>query len=143
MVAGFGVYLWLKSDWNNRERYSLETPLEIQRSGGFLILERNWPPITQMTQMTQINKNNLFGIDPSDPCDRWPIKVTPVVDTLSADLLTPLAVYLKLSANSKYSFLLESVEGGNNLARYSFIGRAIHQLQRISHPRVGKDVHKR
>ena len=48
--------------------------------------------------------------------------VTPVVETLAADLLTPLAVYLKLSANSKNSFLLESVEGGKSLARYSFIG---------------------
>jgi anthranilate synthase component 1 len=46
----------------------------------------------------------------------------PVVDTLSADLLTPLAVYLKLSAGSANSFLLESVEGGETLARYSFIG---------------------
>ena len=42
--------------------------------------------------------------------------------TIPADLLTPLAVYLKLSANSKNSFLLESVEGGKSLARYSFIG---------------------
>ena len=48
--------------------------------------------------------------------------VVPVVDTLPADLLTPLAVYLKLSVNSENSFLLESVEGGETLARYSFIG---------------------
>jgi anthranilate synthase component I len=48
--------------------------------------------------------------------------VIPVVKTLSADLLTPLAVYLKLSADSESSFLLESVEGGETLARYSFIG---------------------
>ena len=48
--------------------------------------------------------------------------VSPVIETMPADLLTPLAVYLKLSANTKYSFLLESVEGGANLARYSFIG---------------------
>ncbi len=48
--------------------------------------------------------------------------VVPVVETLSADLLTPLAVYLKLSAGSERSFLLESVEGGETLARYSFIG---------------------
>lgn len=41
---------------------------------------------------------------------------------MPADLLTPLSVYLKLSANSKNSFLLESVEGGKRLARYSFIG---------------------
>src|SRR5438046_1019486 len=49
-------------------------------------------------------------------------KVTPVVETMAADLLTPLAVYLKLAEKSEYSFLLESVEGGKNLARYSFIG---------------------
>jgi len=48
--------------------------------------------------------------------------VIPVVETLPADLLTPLGVYLKLSAASANSFLLESVEGGTSLARYSFIG---------------------
>jgi anthranilate synthase component 1 len=49
-------------------------------------------------------------------------KVTPVVETMSADLLTPLAVYLKLADRSEHSFLLESVEGGRQLARSSFIG---------------------
>jgi len=48
--------------------------------------------------------------------------IIPVVETLTADLLTPLAVYLKLAANAVDSFLLESVEGGENLGRYSFIG---------------------
>ncbi|MCY7377108.1 MAG: anthranilate synthase component I family protein [Pyrinomonadaceae bacterium] len=48
--------------------------------------------------------------------------VVAVVETLTADLLTPLAVYLKLSRNAKHSFLLESVEGGESLGRYSFIG---------------------
>ncbi|MDM7922050.1 MAG: anthranilate synthase component I, partial [Pyrinomonadaceae bacterium] len=51
-----------------------------------------------------------------------PSNVTAVVDTMPADLLTPLAVYLKLAANKPSSFLLESVEGGETLARYSFIG---------------------
>jgi anthranilate synthase component 1 len=50
------------------------------------------------------------------------IRVTPLVETMAADLLTPLAVYLKLSETSDHSFLLESVEGGKSLARYSFIG---------------------
>lgn len=50
------------------------------------------------------------------------INVVPVVETLPADLLTPLAVYLKLSAGEENSFLLESVEGGEALARYSFVG---------------------
>ncbi len=48
--------------------------------------------------------------------------VVPVVETLSADLLTPLAVYLKISQGATDSFLLESVEGGESLGRYSFIG---------------------
>ncbi len=48
--------------------------------------------------------------------------VIPVVDTIPADLLTPLSVYLILSGTAKMSFLLESVEGGESLARYSFIG---------------------
>jgi anthranilate synthase component 1 len=40
-----------------------------------------------------------------------------------ADLYTPLAVYLKL-ANTPYSYLLESVVGGERFGRYSFIGLA-------------------
>lgn len=48
--------------------------------------------------------------------------VIPVVETIAADLLTPLAVYLKLADGASNAFLLESVEGGESLARYSFIG---------------------
>lgn len=48
--------------------------------------------------------------------------VVPVVETLPADLLTPLAVYMKMAETASDSFLLESVEGGETLARYSFIG---------------------
>ena len=48
--------------------------------------------------------------------------VAAVVETLPADLLTPLAVYIKLASTAPNSFLLESVEGGESLARYSFIG---------------------
>lgn len=60
------------------------------------------------------------------------INVFPVVATIPADLLTPLAVYLKLSANSTHSFLLESVEGGRSLARYSFIGADPHLVARTA-----------
>ena len=45
----------------------------------------------------------------------------PVYKEISADLETPVSAYLKTSYGS-YSFLLESVEGGENVARYSFIG---------------------
>ncbi|MBI4307108.1 MAG: anthranilate synthase component I, partial [Chloroflexi bacterium] len=45
----------------------------------------------------------------------------PVYRTISADLETPVSAYLK-TARGPYSFLLESVEGGEQVARYSFIG---------------------
>ncbi|MGB2867363.1 MAG: anthranilate synthase component I [Bacteroidota bacterium] len=48
--------------------------------------------------------------------------VIPVYDTLLADTETPVSVYLKLQPESPYSFLLESVEGGEKLGRYSFLG---------------------
>ncbi len=41
---------------------------------------------------------------------------------VSADLETPVSAYLKLCGHSAYSFLLESVEGGATLGRYSIIG---------------------
>ncbi|WP_034619851.1 anthranilate synthase component I [Chitinibacter tainanensis] len=45
----------------------------------------------------------------------------PLISELFADLDTPLSVYLKL-ANRPYSYLLESVVGGERFGRYSFIG---------------------
>jgi len=48
--------------------------------------------------------------------------VVPVHKVLTADLETPVSAYLKLAARKKYSFLLESVEGGENVGRYTFIG---------------------
>jgi anthranilate synthase component 1 len=47
----------------------------------------------------------------------------PLVLETFADLDTPLSVYLKL-ANAPYSYLLESVQGGERFGRYSFIGLA-------------------
>lgn len=47
--------------------------------------------------------------------------VIPVYRVLNADLETPVSVFLKV-AQGRYGFLLESVEGGERLARYSFIG---------------------
>ena len=45
----------------------------------------------------------------------------PVVLETFADLDTPLSIYLKL-ANQSYSYLLESVQGGERFGRFSFIG---------------------
>ena len=54
----------------------------------------------------------------------------PVVRELSADLETPTSVYLKLAGRGP-SFLLESVEGGERVARYSFIGVEPSQQYRL------------
>ncbi|MBS1216868.1 MAG: anthranilate synthase component, partial [Proteobacteria bacterium] len=47
----------------------------------------------------------------------------PVVLETFADLDTPLSIYLKL-ANQPYSYLLESVVGGERFGRYTFVGLA-------------------
>ena len=47
--------------------------------------------------------------------------LAPVFRSINADLETPVSAYLKVARGS-YSFLLESVEGGERIGRYSFIG---------------------
>ncbi len=47
--------------------------------------------------------------------------IIPIYRDIVADLETPVSAFLKVNRNG-YSFLLESVEGGQRLARYSFIG---------------------
>jgi anthranilate synthase component 1 len=49
----------------------------------------------------------------------------PLVLETFADLDTPLSIYLKLAARP-YSYLLESVQGGERFGRYSFIGLPAH-----------------
>ncbi len=56
--------------------------------------------------------------------------IIPVVRELSADALTPLAAFAALSGETSEAFLFESVERGENLGRYSFVGfdprRSLH-----------------
>src|SRR5688572_21256346 len=47
----------------------------------------------------------------------------PVVKEIIADLLTPVSAFLKVAEHSDYAFLFESVEGGERVARYSFLGK--------------------
>ncbi len=54
----------------------------------------------------------------------------PLVAELPGDLETPLSVYLKL-ANAPYSYLLESVVGGERFGRYSFIGLPARTVLRV------------
>ena len=46
----------------------------------------------------------------------------PVVKSVSADLLTPVSAFLAVAGNEKHAFLLESVERGEQIGRYTFLG---------------------
>lgn len=48
--------------------------------------------------------------------------VVPVYEVLSGKTETPVSVYQSIRDESPYSFLLESIEGGEQVARYSFLG---------------------
>ena len=56
----------------------------------------------------------------------------PLLAQAFADLETPLSLYLKLTANAPFSFLLESVVGGERFGRYSFIGLPARTFLRSS-----------
>ncbi len=47
----------------------------------------------------------------------------PVCREIVADLLTPVSAFLKVAEHADYAFLLESVEGGEHVGRYSFLGK--------------------
>jgi len=64
----------------------------------------------------------------------------PVVKEIVADLLTPVSAFLKIAEHSDYAFLLESVEGGEHVGRYSFLGKDPFVLLRA---RDGKTIIER
>lgn len=68
-------------------------------------------------QFAELAKNNYSHI--------------PLVHTVLADLDTPLSTYIKL-ANAPYSYLFESVQGGEKWGRYSIIGLPCKKRIRIS-----------
>jgi anthranilate synthase component I len=57
--------------------------------------------------------------------------LVPVYQEIIADLETPVSAFLKLNKDG-FSFLLESVEGGERLGRYSFIGVDPYQIIKIT-----------
>src|SRR3954469_1635762 len=46
----------------------------------------------------------------------------PVARSLPSDCLTPVLLFRRLRAGGREAFLLESVEGGESIARYTFLG---------------------
>ena len=71
--------------------------------------------------------------------------LVPVFREINADLETPVSAYMKV-ARGPYSYLLESVEGGERIARYSFIGtdpREIRQDRAGRGPGRGRSAEAR
>jgi anthranilate synthase component 1 len=56
----------------------------------------------------------------------------PVIREVLADLDTPLSAYIKLADNAPYSYLLESVQGGEKWGRYSIIGLPAREILRVN-----------
>ncbi|RIB15086.1 anthranilate synthase component I [Gigaspora rosea] len=55
----------------------------------------------------------------------------PIYCTIPADLLTPVGAYLRIAEQSKFSFLFESVTGGERIGRYSFLGADPYRVLKI------------
>jgi anthranilate synthase component 1 len=69
----------------------------------------------------------------------------PLMREVLADLDTPVSIYLKL-AQGRYSYLLESVQGGEKWGRYSIIGLPCRTIVRVTGQRLvieqdGKEIH--
>ena len=54
--------------------------------------------------------------------------LVPVVKSVNADLLTPVSAFLSFAAAEPNAFLLESVEGGEKIGRYTFLGARPYML---------------
>ncbi len=76
-----------------------------------------------------------------------PGTIIPVWKPMLADLLTPSAAYLRLARKATHAFLLESIEGGEQVARYTFLGADPHLILRASGEEIeireGRKVTKR
>jgi len=62
--------------------------------------------------------------------------LVPVVKSVSADLLTPVSAFLAVAAKEPNAFLLESVERGEQIGRYTFLGARPHMQVEASGPDI-------
>ena len=72
----------------------------------------HYPTLEQVKDLARLDSNG---------------NLIPICREINADLETPVSAYLKV-ARPPYSFLLESVEGGERVARYSIIGTEPQQV---------------
>jgi anthranilate synthase component 1 len=62
--------------------------------------------------------------------------LVPVAKTVAADLRTPVSAFLSIAANEPKGFLLESVEGGEKVGRYTFLGARPYMTLRARGRRI-------
>src|SRR5258708_6550973 len=62
--------------------------------------------------------------------------LVPVAKTVAADLLTPVSAFLSIAAQEPNAFLLESVEGGEKVGRYTFLGARPYMVLRARGSRI-------
>ncbi len=62
--------------------------------------------------------------------------LVPVVKSVSADLLTPVSAFLAIAQNEPHAFLLESVERGEQIGRYTFLGARPYMLVKAREGKV-------
>src|SRR5580693_1348414 len=58
--------------------------------------------------------------------------LVPVVKSVSADLLTPVSAFLAIAEKEPHAFLLESIERGEQIGRYTFLGARPYMRVRAS-----------
>ena len=62
--------------------------------------------------------------------------LVPVVKSVSADLLTPVSAFLAIANSEPHAFLLESVERGEQIGRYTFLGARPYMLVKARQGKV-------
>jgi anthranilate synthase component I len=67
--------------------------------------------------------------------------LVPVAKTVAADLRTPVSAFLSIAADEPNAFLLESVEGGEKVARYTFLGARPYMVLQAHGNRITLENH--
>ena len=70
------------------------------------------------------------------PASHEQATLVPVVKSVAADLLTPVSAFLATAANEPQAFLLESVERGEQIGRYTFLGARPYMVVRAQGEKV-------
>src|SRR5215467_11520436 len=66
--------------------------------------------------------------------------LVPVAKTVAADLRTPVSAFLNIAADEPNAFLLESVEGGEKVGRYTFLGARPYMVLKAHGSRITLQV---